>query len=61
MTMSALLLKSTTRKILKIPYETPSYSISHGSSILKLNGQEIPLQVFGQHNLQNLVGAISGL
>ena len=41
----------------KIPYKTPDYKISDGRVFLKTNMGEIPLSVFGQHNLLNLEGA----
>ncbi|WP_417430312.1 UDP-N-acetylmuramate--L-alanine ligase [Halpernia sp.] len=41
----------------KIPYKTPDYKISDGKVLLKTNMGEIPLSVFGKHNLLNLEGA----
>ncbi len=40
-----------------IPYHTPSYSVREGICYLSVNGKDIPLQIFGKHNLQNLAGA----
>lgn len=40
-----------------IPYHTPSYSVREGICYLSVNGRDIPLQIFGKHNLQNLTGA----
>lgn len=40
------------------PYETPEYSIENGKSFI-LRGQErVEVSVFGEHNLQNLNGAL---
>ena len=41
-----------------IPYETPHYTVEETGTTLHLNGTNYGLQVFGQHNLQNLVGAM---
>jgi len=41
----------------QIPYEAPDYFIRNGVSVVKIEGEEIPLQVFGKHNLENLEGA----
>ncbi|UTW60801.1 peptidoglycan synthetase [bacterium SCSIO 12741] len=40
-----------------IPYDTPSHVIRNNVTYLIHNEQEYPLQVFGEHNLQNLRGA----
>lgn len=37
----------------KVPY----YRIENGKSVVEINGTEYTLEVFGQHNLQNLAGA----
>ena len=39
------------------PYDAPEYFIKDGISIVKIEGAEFPLQVFGKHNLTNLEGA----
>lgn len=44
-------------KIRCLAYHTPSYSVRHGVCYLAAGEKEIPLQVFGKHNLQNLSGA----
>ena len=41
----------------KIPYSIPRHSIENGVTLLDVNGQKIPLQIFGEHNLMNLEGA----
>jgi UDP-N-acetylmuramate: L-alanyl-gamma-D-glutamyl-meso-diaminopimelate ligase len=42
-----------------IPYNTPEYKITDGKTILKFHNQDYPLQVFGEHNLQNIMGAFA--
>lgn len=44
-------------QIKKYPYGTPQYRIEDGMTLLETSEGEIPLEVFGQHNLQNLEGA----
>ncbi|WP_100075303.1 UDP-N-acetylmuramate--L-alanine ligase [Chryseobacterium camelliae] len=41
----------------KIPYHTPEYEISNGKVYLKTEIGDIPLSVFGAHNLLNMEGA----
>lgn len=38
-------------------YNTPKYTIEDGVTILEFEGQQFPLSIFGEHNLQNLEGA----
>ena len=40
-----------------IPYGTPVYKIEENRVKLKYNNQNIELNIFGEHNLQNLAGA----
>ncbi len=43
----------------KIPYETPPFSVENGKFIIKDEaGNEITLNFFGQHNLQNMMAAL---
>jgi len=44
-------------KCKKIPYAIPRYDIKDGVTILNVDGEKIPLAVFGEHNLQNIEGA----
>ena len=45
--------------IKQLPYATHAHRIEKGVSILKdKNGKEHPLEIFGEHNLQNLNGAL---
>nr|WP_314494293.1 Mur ligase family protein [uncultured Chryseobacterium sp.] len=41
----------------KIPYKTPQYQLNEGKVYLKTEMGDIPLSVFGGHNLLNLEGA----
>ena len=43
--------------IRKFPYTTPVYSIEDGSTLLDTPEGEMPIEVFGGHNLSNLAGA----
>ncbi len=41
----------------KIGYSIPGHEIGNGTTYLVHDGQKLPLQVFGNHNLMNLEGA----
>jgi UDP-N-acetylmuramate: L-alanyl-gamma-D-glutamyl-meso-diaminopimelate ligase len=43
--------------IRKFPYETPSYSVDDGTTFLETDDGLMPLEIFGKHNLNNLMGA----
>lgn len=43
--------------IKKYPYKTPEHFIENGTTYLKTSEGDLPLEVFGKHNLQNLAGA----
>lgn len=43
--------------IKKYPYETPKHFIENGITFLETSEGNLPLEVFGDHNLQNLAGA----
>lgn len=45
-------------KIKTIPYATPDYEVNETGTLLTVEGKQYQLQVFGQHNLQNLMGAM---
>lgn len=53
------LVEQSLHPIKKYPYHTPEYFIANGITILNTSEGEIPLEVFGKHNLQNLEGAKS--
>ncbi len=41
----------------KIPYSVPKHRIVNGTTILETNTNDVPLQIFGNHNLMNMSGA----
>jgi len=41
----------------RIPYQIPAHFIKNGTTYLKTPQNDVPLAVFGNHNLQNLAGA----
>lgn len=43
--------------IRRIPYQTPSYSVKDGVTLLDTPEGPMPIEVFGAHNLNNLAGA----
>jgi UDP-N-acetylmuramate: L-alanyl-gamma-D-glutamyl-meso-diaminopimelate ligase len=43
--------------IQKRPYALPEYEIDNGITSILIEGNKIPLQIFGEHNLANLNGA----
>ncbi|MFK5957962.1 MAG: Mur ligase family protein [Lutibacter sp.] len=43
--------------IKKYPYKTPKYRIENGVTFIETSLGEMPLEIFGKHNLQNLAGA----
>ena len=49
--------EESTHTIKRYPYTTPNYSIEDGTTLLETEEGDLPLEIFGQHNLQNLAGA----
>ena len=49
--------QSARQDVRQQPYHTPDYNINNGISTVKIEGEEYPLEIFGEHNLQNLKGA----
>ena len=49
----------TSNQVKKYAYATPPYRIENGLTLLETAEGEVPLEVFGEHNLQNLEGARS--
>ena len=47
----------TVNQIRKHPYYTPDYRIENGTTILDTPEGDLPIEVFGAHNLNNLAGA----
>jgi len=53
------LVSANNSNINKHGYKSPEFSINKGVSYLNTPKGEIPLQVFGKHNLSNLAGALA--
>ncbi|MAU25463.1 MAG: peptidoglycan synthetase, partial [Flavobacteriaceae bacterium] len=51
------MVKKTTNNINKVPYNTPSYFVKNNITYLDMENKNIPLKIFGEHNLNNLMGA----
>ena len=51
------IVNNTTRSIRKFDYSTPEFSINNGITYLQTTEGELPLEIFGKHNLSNLMGA----
>ena len=49
--------KEATNPIRKLPYHTPKYTVSNGVTLLETPEGDMPIEVFGAHNLNNLAGA----
>lgn len=49
--------EAATNPIRKIPYSTPSYRVENGTTLLETPEGDMPIEVFGAHNLNNLAGA----
>lgn len=39
------------------PYQTPEYEVEEGQTFILMGDERVPVGVFGEHNLQNLMGA----
>ena len=51
------IVKQTENAIRKIPYVTPEYIVIDGQTYLLTPDGQMPLAIFGQHNMNNLAGA----
>ncbi len=51
------LAKETSNTIRKHHYKTPNYRVEHEKTLLETPEGDMPIEVFGKHNLQNLAGA----
>lgn len=51
------IVESSQNPIRQFPYATPKFHISDGVTYLDTDEGPIPLEIFGQHNLNNLAGA----
>jgi len=49
--------EESTNSIRRIPYQTPSYLVEDGKTLLDTPEGPMPIEVFGAHNLNNLAGA----
>jgi UDP-N-acetylmuramate: L-alanyl-gamma-D-glutamyl-meso-diaminopimelate ligase len=49
--------EETINTIRKIAYQTPSYTVEDGTTLLDTPEGPMPIEVFGAHNLNNLAGA----
>ncbi|MEE9408772.1 MAG: Mur ligase family protein [Polaribacter sp.] len=49
--------ESSENHIKKYPYKTPEHFIENGITYLDTKEGNLPLEIFGKHNLQNLAGA----
>ncbi len=51
------LVESSENTIRKFPYDTPAYTVEGGFTFLDTPEGEMPVEIFGKHNLNNLSGA----
>jgi UDP-N-acetylmuramate: L-alanyl-gamma-D-glutamyl-meso-diaminopimelate ligase len=49
--------EAATNPIRKLPYTTPKYKVENGITLLATPEGDMPIEVFGAHNLNNLAGA----
>ena len=49
--------ENATAHIKQYPYQTPEYRVEDGETLLATPEGDMPIQVFGKHNLNNLAGA----
>lgn len=52
------LAKEATGKINCVPYQTPKYEVTQNGTKLNYDGEAYDLKIFGEHNMQNLMGAM---
>ena len=53
----ARVVEDSENTIRKLPYYTPEYTVENGETLLETPEGPLPIEVFGQHNLNNLAGA----
>ena len=51
------LVENSEHPIKKYPYSTPEHFIDNGTTFIDTPDGQMPLEIFGDHNLQNLAGA----
>ena len=49
--------ENASNPIRKLPYVTPKYKVVTGKTLLETSEGDMPIEVFGAHNLNNLAGA----
>jgi len=49
--------EASENSIRKLPYCTPKYTVENGQTLLETPEGELPIEIFGKHNLNNLAGA----
>ena len=49
--------EAASNPIRKLPYTTPKYKVENGKTLLETPEGDMPIEVFGAHNLNNLAGA----
>jgi UDP-N-acetylmuramate: L-alanyl-gamma-D-glutamyl-meso-diaminopimelate ligase len=49
--------EAATNPVRKMPYTTPVYRVENGKTLLQTQEGDMPIEVFGAHNLNNLAGA----
>ncbi|MGB5819255.1 MAG: Mur ligase family protein [Saonia sp.] len=51
------IVEASGNSIRKLPYHTPEYDVLNGQTLLETPEGQMPIEVFGKHNLSNLAGA----
>ena len=51
------IVEASENTIRKLPYKTPTYTIANGTTFLDTQEGQMPIEIFGKHNLNNLAGA----
>ena len=51
------IVEDATNPIKKYPYRTPAYKVENGTTLLETPEGAMPIEIFGEHNLNNLEGA----
>jgi len=51
------IVEASANAIRKLPYQTPTYNVENGQTLLETPEGDLPIEVFGKHNLNNLSGA----
>ncbi len=51
------IVEESSSPIKKYPYRTPNYKVENGTTLLETSEGFMPIEIFGEHNLNNLEGA----